>query len=591
MTTPPDDRDDALFSPFPWRPSRRLVERLLLAAMLAGLFALKLVHAAAEPPYGPDASYYHDIAAHVRDGDGLVTDVSLFNAGYTHFPHPTAVYPLWPLVLGLTARVVPLDLAAVWLPTLFYFAAIVLAYRLAHRVAPGPLFPETWPALHAGHVAAAVLGLTTTMFFHTSKPFTEGLAYFLLLLALTRAERLFRDPRAWRGLEVGAWLGLVVLTRSQLVLGALAVGGALAWAVLRLGWRRWLGPAAACAAGLAAVLGAQLVHLAGFADAPRLVYLLRFDLVRDPSPLAPLEIMVRPPGALAWLADRAKGIPLAFGGGKYSYFNCFGPWSAAMLLSTPFLALDAWRAVRRRRLGLWAWLHDPANLFKLAYALLAIGGVLSLHTIHKALFTPWNFGSRHGLTAGFAIVAALLYLARRPALGRVLALFLVAASAYFGFWRISTRLDTRDTPGNDHVQWTAAYNQPIVDWLHARAAAEPGLVVVAPDIELQKLARFTDGVGYHWLFRTTTWDELDFFFRDRGARYLLLRVDKAKGLGLARDRRRFARSFTPVAADLSGFAVFRPREAGDPPAAWPEPPDPKTCGQGPRPTDATSYGD
>ena len=52
------------------------------------------------------------------------------------------------------------------------------------------------------------------------------------------------------------------------------------------------------------VLAIQLVHIAGFADAPRLVYLLRFDLVRDPSELAPLEIMVRPPGALAWLADR-----------------------------------------------------------------------------------------------------------------------------------------------------------------------------------------------------------------------------------------------------------------------------------------------
>lgn len=566
---PPVGGDEALLSPFPWRPSRRLLERAVLAALLVGLFALKLRYAATEPAYGADGSYYYDIAAHVRDGDGLVTDVSLFNAGFSYFPHPTAVYPLWPLVLGLCGRVVPLELAAMWLPTLFYFGAIVLAYRLARRVAPGPLFPETWPVLHAGHVAAAVLALTGSMFFHTSTPFTEGLAYFLLLLALTRAERLFRGPSAWRGLELGVWLGLVVLTRSQLVLGPMAVAGALGWAVLRLGWRRWLAPAAAFAVGLAAVLGVQLAYLASFADAPRLIYLLRFDLVREPSELAPLEVMVRAPTVFAWLADRLRGVPIALGNGKMSYFSCFGLWSTALVVTTPFLVLDAWRAVQRRRLGLWAWLHDPGNLFKLAYGLLAIGGVLSLHTIHKALFTPWNFGTRHALTAGFAIVAAILYLARRPVLGRVLALFLVAASAYFGFWRIGNGLDARRDPDSERLEWTVAHNQAIVEWLRLRAEAEPGLVVVAPDIEVQKLARFTDHVGYHWLFRTTTWDEIDFLFAERGARYLLLRDDKAAGLGLARDKARFSRTFAPEAAGLSGFSVFRKRQAGEPLGVWP----------------------
>jgi hypothetical protein len=569
---PPDPKaspDADLLSPFPWRASRRTLERLVLAAMLIGLIALKFAYAAHERIYGPDASYYYDIAAHVRDGHGLVTDISLFNAGYERFPHPTAVYPVWPLVLGLSARVVPLDVAAVWLPTFFYLAAVVLAYRLARRVAPDPLFPETWAVLHAGHVAAALVALTTTMFTHTSKPFTEGLAYFLLLLALTRAERFFREPRIWRGLELGAWLGLVVLTRSQLVLGAMAVGGALAWAVLRLGWRRWLGPALAFALGVTAVLAVQVAHLASFVDPPRLVYLLRFDLVHH-SELAPLDVMVRTDGALAWLADRARGVPVALGSGKMSYFSCFGLWSAAFLAAAPFLLLDGWRAVQRRSLGLWSWLHAPENLFKLAYALLAILGVVTLQTIHKAMFTPWNFGTRHGLTAGFAILAALLYLCRRPVLGRVVAVFLVAASAYFGFWKISTNIDPSQASARD--EWTLAHNAPLVDWLHARAAAEPGLVVVAPDIEIQKLARFTDGVGYHWYYRTTTYQELDYLFRQRGATYLLLRDDQAHKLRVARHPARFARRFVREAGDLSGFSVYRRRRAGEPLGRLPAPP-------------------
>lgn len=566
---PKTSRDADLLSPFPWRVSRRTLERLVLVALLVGLGALKLAYAAHERGYGPDASYYHDIAAHVRDGDGLVTDISLFNAGYERFPHPTAVYPLWPLVLGLSARVVPLEVAEVWLPTLFYLAAVVLAYRLARRVAPDPLFPETWPVLHAGHVAAALFALTNTMFTHTSKPFTEGLAYFLLLLALTRAERFFRGPSGWRGLEVGAWLGLVVLARSQLVLGVMAVGGALAWAVLRLGWRRWLGPATGFALGVAAVLGAQVVHLASFVDPPRLVYLLRFDLVRH-SELAPLDVMVRAEGPLAWLADRAGGLAVAFGNGKMSYFSCFGLWSGAMLAAVPFLLLDAWRAVQRRSLGLWSWLHRPENLFKLAYALLAILGVVTLHTIHKALFTPWNFGTRHGLTAGFAILAALLYLSRRPVLGRVVAVFLVAASAYFGFWKIG--MSVNPPKPDDRREWSRAHNAAIVDWLHERAAAEPGLVVVAPDIEIQRLGRFTDDVGYHWYYRTSTHEEVDYLFAQRGATYLLLRDDQVDTLRITRHRARFTRRYVREASDLSGFSVYRRRRPGEPPGRLPTPP-------------------
>ena len=71
---------------------------------------------------------------------------------------------------------------------------------------------------------------------------------------------------------------------------------------------------------------------------------------------------------------------------------------------------------------------------------------------------------------------------------------------------------------------------------------------------------------------TGTWDELDYLFRERGARYLLIRVDRARKLRLGRDKARFARTFTEEASDLSGFTIFRPRRPGDPRASWPEAP-------------------
>lgn len=543
-------------------PPRRLSARLLLALILLLLLALKLANNRGTIPYEPDPSLYQDIAAHVRDGDGLVTDASLFNAGFSYFPHPTPLYPLWPLILGYCGRIFPLEPLAVWLPTLCYFALLLLAYRLAVRLLPGPLFPGlVAPAPDAGHAAVLVLGLNNPMFFTTSQPFTEGPAYLLLLLALTRAHTLCARPGVARGLEVGLWMGLLVLCRSQLALAPLALAAALLWAALRLGARRY-GPAAlAFAAGFMAVLAAQMWHIAGFAADPRWAYILRFDLYREPSSLPPLAIMVATDGPWDYLRDRLSGLPVAFGFGASSYLHSFAGWALALPLALPFALRDGWRALRERRWSaLWRRLHTPAAVFWICLTALAVAGLLSLHTIHKAWFNEWNFGTRHALTAVFAMLAALLYLARRPGLARRLALLLLLGGSLGGALRIVHFIQRPPDPQRSFVA-----NAGIVAWLASRAAAEPGLRVAAPDIEIQHLARLGDGVGYHWFYRTFTWEELQVLFDELGVRYLLLRVD-APAMEFQRDAARFDRGFAPVIT-LSSFTVFRRRPASPGPEA------------------------
>lgn len=545
---------------------RRIPPRPLLALILLVLLALKLAHHSGPIAYEPDPSLYQDIAGHVRDGDGLVTDASLFNAGFSYFPHPTPLYPLWPLVLGLCARIFPLEALAIWLPTLCFFALLLLAYRLAVRLLPGPLLPGlAAPAPDAGHAAVLVLGLNHHLFFATSQPFTEGLAYLLLLVALTRAHALCARPGLARGLEVGVWMGLLVLCRSQLVLAPLALAAALMWAVLRLGARRH-GPAAlAFALGFIAVLAAQMVHIASFAAEPRWAYILRFDRYREPSSLQPLAIMVATDGPWAYLKDRLSGLPVAFGVGASSYLHSFGGWALALPLALPFALRDGWRALRGRRLpALWRRLHAPAALSWIFLALLSLAGLLSLHTIHKAWFNEWNFGTRHALTAVFAVLAALLYLARRPGASRLLALLLLCGASLGGALRLVYFIQRAPDP-----QLRA--DAELVTWLAARAAAEPGLRVAAPDIEIQHLARLGDGVGYHWFYRTFTWDELQVLFDELGCRYLLLRVD-APPMAFQRDQARFDRGFAPVIT-LSSFTVFRRRHPDPAAAPTPAPPD------------------
>ncbi len=530
---------------------------LLLALLLLVLLALKLAHHRGPREYEPDPSLYQDIAAHVRDGDGLVTDVSLFNAGYSYFPHPIALYPLWPLVLGHAARVVPIEWLAVWLPTVCYFVMLLLADRLAVRVAPGPLFPGRAPGLDAGHATVLVLGFTNPMFFTTSQPFTEGLAYLLLVVAMLRAHALCAKPGLGRGLEVGVWMGLLVLCRSQLVLAPVALAVTLTWATLRRGARRH-GPAAlAFALGCLAVLGLQMWHIAGFAADPRWAYLLRFDLYREPSSLPPLEIMVATAGPFAYLMDRLSGLPVAFGVGSSSYLHSFGGWALALPLALPFALYDGWRAARRRLARPRG--HRPAQvgLFSIFLALLATAGLLSLHTIHKAWFTEWNFGTRHALTAGLAMLAALLYLARRPGLSRLLALLLLLGGGVGGALRLAYFIQRPPAADASMVAQVG-----VVAWLAERAAAQPGLRAAAPDIDVQHLARLGDGVGYHWYYPTCTWEELQVLFDELGIRYLLVRV-AGPTPEFQRDGSRFERSFVPVVT-LSSFVVFRRRADDEP---------------------------
>ncbi|HLV20411.1 MAG TPA: hypothetical protein VKZ49_06010, partial [Polyangiaceae bacterium] len=111
-----------------WSRARepRVLAWLLLFAFLATLAVYKLPYTAAQTRTDVDGGYYTSVALHVRDGHGISTNLSLRHKGYSHFPHPTAIYPLWPLVFGAVAKVVPLAIDEVgrWLGTALYFATL-----------------------------------------------------------------------------------------------------------------------------------------------------------------------------------------------------------------------------------------------------------------------------------------------------------------------------------------------------------------------------------------------------------------------------------------------------------------------------------
>lgn len=552
---PAESSPPRLLDPYPWAPDLSTQRRILLALLLFALAALKVLHLQMPAGYNEDGWYYLEIARNVRDGLGLVSNVSLYHAGFPHFPHETPVYPAWPLLLGWVGRLVPLEEAARWLPALLYLGTLALAYPVVSGLLPGPLFPGAWPVLTAGHAFVLFLGTQRHFFVHTSLPYTEGLAFLVLFAFLGRVAAFFRDQHPWRALELGLWLGLLLMVRSQMFLATLALGTTLGWGVLtarpRVPRALSLG-----LVGLGFVLSLTpwWRYLQTFVPDLSPTHLLRFDAYRATDHLSVMKVMVRTDGPLDFLQDRARGVWVSMNpAGRYSWWGSFRLWWTALPVAAAVGLLDLPRL--RVRSGLrraWVWATAPEHQGRLFVLLLAAAGFGSLYTFHKREFAEWNFSTRHALTASGVFFLCFVSLARRPVLPRLFAVWLLCAGAYSSVYGLLTLGDDVANP----LEPGDVPRPTMVTWLNERQAAEGPLVVVAADA--RRLANFTPGVGYHWIFRRTSLRDLERMFEALGADYLLVPTERPKHDYL-RYPGAFEWYFERVAQDLDGLDVYRPR--------------------------------
>lgn len=552
----PEDPERFPITPLPGAPKVSTQRWLLLALIFAFLALLKIKHTLGVAGYNEDGYLYTHLAENIRDGLGLVTNVSLYNKGFSYFPHETNIYPLWPLLLGYASRVIPIDIASRWIPVAFYFLTLFLAYVGVNRLYPKSLFPELWPVLNAGHVAVLMLGSARHFYIHTSLPYTEGMAYALLFATLLMAQGLFKSPTIPKALAVGALAALAMMTRSQMFIAYLALGSGLGLATL-LARRRlpWLLATVFMTLGFALTLAPWWVHLSGFIPDLSFNHMLRFDAYRETDHLPVMEMLVKTEGPWAFIKDRAKGIPLAFNGfGRHSYFNNWHMLYQASLVAVP---LGLWEFFRALRAGkgpkMWAWMRDPKSFFPLFLAILAIGGILSIHMIHKKEFAAWNFGTRHALTTFFFFFPCIIYLARRPVLPRVWVLALLIVGVY-------GNIDKVGNFGPKSKVEEGRREEPLkpelVTWLRLKESQEDDIVVAAADS--RRLALYTEDVGYHLIDRKTSMRNLQAMTLKLGLDYII--VAQGKTYAFNRNQGFFESAFEKVAGDLDGFDVYKMKE-------------------------------
>ena len=548
-----------------WRelgpPSR--AELLWLVGALVLLAALKLPYSACWSfPAGYDGGYYTNIVQNLLAGEGLKTDVSLYHRGFREFPHIDSIYPLWPLLYAGFAGLFPLERVAVWLPTALYFTSLLAAWAWGRRLSPEALWRRT-PGLHGGHVLVLVLGLQSLYFTHTSRPFTEGLAYTLLFLFLWRAFSLL-ERLTWRGgLEAGAWLGALLLTRSQfvVVVAAAVLALVLALVLYRSERRRVLVFGACAASAMLLVLLPYSLYVAQSSDGLFSVWnYVFFGETPADSPLSQARPYVRP-GGLSHLAVLGHGVATAFRWklktsyrGSYHTFHYALP---ALVVLGPWLL---WRGGLgpERRAQAMAWLRDSKNAPWLLFGVAALLLFLSCQLLVKN-HDRWYFHRRHNLVTLPLFYLALLALLRarlRPVAWLGAALFV--GGLILGVARLGTEAlkVTRTAP--------TAPKPELVQWLNAEQARLGRPLIVAFN-QPQVIVWQTPGVSYHEVnVEISTLDDVLLMFDELGVDYLL-----SSARATVRHREDMARLNAELErlsqVELGAVELYRRRKADAPP--------------------------
>lgn len=549
-------------------PVPRSWEWPLLGLLLGVLAVTQVVLTLGTHEMGVDGGYYLDVAMHVRDGQGLVSDVSLYHAGFPRFPYPSPIYPLWPLLLGWLGRLVDILLLAQWLPFALWLASLGAAFAFGRALLPGDLLPRL-RGLHAGHLMALMLGTQREYGRHATMPYTEALAYLLLMIALWRATR--AGPRLGRFLELGLWMALLCLCRSQMFI--VPIAAALALVPLAL-WggpqgRRWLLP------GLVS-LGVVGLALAGWwASVQDTVVeaspftLLRFDQARASTVLAPIDVLRDDRGLGDLLLDRLSGLGVAWSITDWddSYARGFftQQWAlpVALLVALPMLP----------RLGparLRAFLARPDAFAWLLVVLIALGGLATVHLPHKEGFDTWYFHRRHAVICVLAFFLPLCFLLRHEqrlvrVAGLAVLLSTIGFSAESLYWRVGRAL--RPAPVDTDAR--------MVDWLQGRVEEEGPVVAAVYAFKPPELAWRTEGVGYHWFYERTELVDLTAMFDELGAQYLLFPSYPTRKWRFRQDPVEFSRRFKASKTRLGDVLVYTRRKDAPEGEAAPSPPAPE----------------
>lgn len=491
---------------------------------------------------GPDGSIYMNVATHLRMGEGLTTSLAVYHQGYAHFPHPTPVQPLWPMLLAVSSFILPITHAATRVPSLLWALSLLLAFFWGRSLAPPRTTNTFFAGLHGGHAVVALLGLSPYYLTFGSRPYTEALSFVLLFGLFLRSQGLWRRRRRRDGVELGAWLALLFLTRSQLVVVPLAAFTLILWCLAREPRRRRETAVfgGVVTATLTLLMLPEMLWIASFAEGFPLTTYLRFDQSGS-SALSDVSGL-RVTGSL-WetLTDRAAGFAVAFSPDEFGYKNVFGYF--VYVVPTAVVATLG-HALRRPR-STWQSLAGFIDDHGMA-VVTGLGAFLLMHMMHKDLGHEWWFGDRHALLVVAFIASAFFFCVRLGGVAAfvavVLFVFATVHTAALPWGHIWGDVKASKYQGVPYPVQGHRFEAQVR--LLSRDLDEPGpLTIAMPANEARKLSWLLPDIGMHGLLAETTFDDLSYMVRHLDVQYVLTVDEEARAW---RDDPRFDDHFVEV---------------------------------------------
>ena len=513
-----------------------------------------------------DGGYFTEIARHVRDGHGLVTNVSVYNFGYESFPHPTAVYPLWPLLLGYSARLADLETLAHWLPLVLYTGAVVAAFLFGRRLSPEPIFPSVNAGIHGGHVAAILLAFNPLFIHFTSTPFTEGLSWFLFFVY---AGRLIasRDETSWRwAVEQAVWLALLFFSRAQFLVIPMAVAAAIGVRTMvgpdRLAWAR----TGLISVGLfCGALFLWWLHLGTFVVDAGLTQILRFDQSPANNLLTDFDVIVPTESAVSVLTDRLSGVGVSY---LIASPRSWIPGFGAAALALPFAAIFGLVAMFRGEIAgpsrQLAALRGTGGMGRFTLLVIAVCSALSVHAVHKHFAGDWYFSKRQGMIALLSFLLPMLWLLRRRGYALIVGTVLLSATLAGGVLKLARE----GVAADKEAEGTDKFRE-LVGWLNQHGDATKPVPLALDEGTLRQLAWRTEGIGYHAVIVDTPYEDIDVMVQRLGVRYLILPGTRRAYALWQGGAGRIEAKFELLPERPSGYYILRVRQ---PAAPLPAPP-------------------
>ena len=390
-----------------------------------------------------------------------------------------------------------------------------------------------------------------------SRPYTEGFAYALLFAFLCRTPMLFARLDAKSAAEVGVWLGVCLLVRSQffVVVAAFGVAGVAALVVDRAARRDLVVFGVVAVVGMGVTLAPYFAYLDAHTHGFTPLNYVLFNETPGDSPLSAAAPYVRPRG-FAYVLHILQGVRVAWLSSR-SYFSAyqFAHWAlpAALLLGAFELARRP--ALRERLDGARAFLTQPQHRAWFFVGALAVVGFLSVHLLAKSN-NRWYFDRRHNLVCLFVFFFALVALLRSPRyIARVVGAVLVFASAVVGL------RDVVDLTARVWVDVPRPDKPALVSWLnaeHARLGRDFTVAFNQPQVVVWQ----TPGVHFHEVnVGYSTLDDVLYMADHLDAEYLISPMNRRAKHRTPPDR--FAAAFVKVAV-APPFAIFRRTNASGP---------------------------